>query len=325
MATRHPKGGSQIAKWLSLAVTAGLAVAGVLYAVRHAHQFAALGRLSVAQFATISVVTFASLLLLGWSNKLVVQTFGVELRFREWFGLTMVGAMVNMFAPFAPGAGMRGLYLKRVHGLPYLHFANCLAAPLLIGMMANSGLAMLALVFLWTVHRSVNGLLFAVVLAAFAIPLALVLRPMSLNDSDHKWGRRLAMLVNGWRMIAVDRSIVIQVGATMAARTLLLTGVYAVILAGIDMQIPLLACLTMASLGSIVRLINVTPGALGIYEGVLMMISTTFGIPPSAGMMVGLVHRAASSVLILVSGAVSGHVLGLQLSSANYQEDSSGR
>jgi uncharacterized membrane protein YbhN (UPF0104 family) len=318
MVEEPPKPKASAAKWISLGVTAGLVAAGIVYIVRHADQFAAVGRLSGGQCAAVSGLALVSLVLLGWSNKLVVRVFEIDLRFSEWFGLTMVGAMVNMFAPFAPGAGMRALYLKRVHGLAYVHFANCLAAPLLVGTMVNSLLALVALGLLWARHGPVSSALFALVLAAFLGPLALVLWPVSVKAPDRKWLRRLAMLVNGWRTVATNRLIVMQLGAAMAARALLLTVVYAIILSGIGVRAPLLACLTMASLGSVVRLINVTPGALGIYEGVLMAISSTFGIPPSAGMMVGLVHRLVSSVIILASGAVFSHILGREVAAAEH-------
>ncbi len=294
---------------LSVAITVLLVAAGVFYVVRNARDFAALGNLSVVLWAEIGALALVSLILLGWFNKIVVGVFDVDLRVSEWFGLTMVGAMANMFAPFAPGAGMRALYLKRVHGLAYVHFANCLAATLLITAMANSALALVALILVWRLHGAVSDALLAAALVIFAVPLALVLWPMRVGVPENKWLRRLASVINGWHTVVTRRVAVAELGAVMAARTLLLTGIYHLIFDAIDAPAPWLACLTMASLGSVARLVNITPGSLGIYEAVLTTTSAAFGVPVSAGLMVALVHRLVSSLIIVASGVVYGHLL----------------
>ena len=306
---------------LSMAITVLLVAAGVFYVIRHARDFAALGNLSVVLWAEIGVLALGSPILLGWCNKVVVGVFGVDLRFSEWFGLTMVGSMANMFAPFAPGAGMRALYLRRVHGLAYVHFANCLAAPLLIGAMVNSSLALMALILVWRLHGAVSDALLAAVLVTFAVPLALVLWPMRVGVPENKWLRRLASVINGWRTVVTRRMAVAELGAAMVVRTVLLTGIYHLLFDAIEAPAPWLACLTIASLGSVARLVNITPGSLGIYEAVLMMTSTSFGISASAGMMVALVHRLVSSLLIILSGSLYGHLLAREVFEAPNNQD----
>jgi uncharacterized membrane protein YbhN (UPF0104 family) len=305
----HPGGW----RWISAGLTAVFVAGGACYVARHASEFVVLRDISLTRTGQITALTLITWVLYAWCNNVVVGIFGIRLRVREWFGLSMVGAMANMVAPFSAGSGLRAVYMKRRYDLPYTHFASCVVAPLLIATLVNSTLGLAALAILGLGGATVSIALAAAVGAAFVSSLGMVLWPFRALPSGGRWVQRLASALRGWHMVVGHRRALLQLAAWMAAATFLLTAVYYLTLDAISVKVPWTVCLVMASCGSIVRLANITPGGLGVYEGVLTLTSSSFAMPASAGMMAALIHRLLSSVIILVTGVVYSHVLSREL------------
>src|SRR5438067_1433732 len=71
-------------------------------------------------------VPLASLAVNGWIGRDLAAEFGARLRFVEWYGLAVVNSLANYLPLPQAGAMARGVYLKRVHRLPYGPFTATL-------------------------------------------------------------------------------------------------------------------------------------------------------------------------------------------------------
>ncbi|MCA9926730.1 MAG: flippase-like domain-containing protein, partial [Anaerolineales bacterium] len=84
----------------------------------------------------------------GYYLKLFAQTFGVQLRVREWFGLAFITTMGNYLTPLSGGMVARATYLKVRHSLPYAKFLSLLTASYLIVFWVAGFLGLVATILL---------------------------------------------------------------------------------------------------------------------------------------------------------------------------------
>ena len=275
----------------------------------------------------------AVMVLNGLTLRLLVARFGVHLKIGEWLGVTLVASMLNLVSPISGAGALRGLYLKRFHGVTYTAFASVLAALFLCSLVSSAALAGGTLLLLGIPGGVVGQLSLAVCGAVIVGFVAATLIPFSKTDVDDGGGadahgsplqrflttflRRVGAVLAAWRVVVAHRpTLVAVVGISLVAA--LIHGVayvcafslvglpiawsapLAAMSSGTAMAWPVpLAASAFARMGSLAA---ITPAGLGIVEVFGAGGATLVGVAAGPALVAVLVIRVLSSAVAIVGG-----------------------
>lgn len=112
---------NSLKKVISLIVFLGIVIFLFFYVRGHWSEFRQIKIMSWWIFAAIFVLTPVSFYWQSLILKIIVEPFGIRLKFKEYFGLLCLTLLGNFMIPFS-GLGFRAIYLKKVNKLSYLDF-----------------------------------------------------------------------------------------------------------------------------------------------------------------------------------------------------------
>jgi hypothetical protein len=107
---------SRFIRWI---VVAALIALAVWYVSNNLGSLKNIKNFRLAYLAPLIAVHLASLGLNGWMNRQLIAEFGLKLGFVQWYGLSAINALGNYLPLPQAGAAVRGVFLKRLHGLGY--------------------------------------------------------------------------------------------------------------------------------------------------------------------------------------------------------------
>ena len=292
-------------RWLTSGVVLALLVAMVVYLSRTHEELASVRRLSVQVLAVTCLLQFVSQLFLNGSMLLPLKTKVSRLGFWELYLVRTGGFLVGSLMPVAGGLAVRLAYLRN-RGLTYLDFTWATLLSNLLALAAAAVLAVVATGALWikagrppAIVLGVSAGVLAMSLAALAIFEYLPRLTRLTRFQRWRW-------LSGMSSLRTSPSMALRVFALCLMRHVLnfvtfgwlsqsLSGVSADFLAG-----GLVYALT-----SPIRMVNFTPGNLGITEWVVAVVGKMLAFDLAAGLIVALAFRGVSFVGQAV-GAVFG-------------------
>ncbi len=262
----------------------------------------------------IGCAVLAALIVNGLFLKALTIDFDIDLKFFEYFSISVITSFGNIFLPMKGGAGFRAVYLKSRHDFDYSYFVSSLAANYLIVFNISSVVA-LACQALFYLYSGGFSLLVALVFLAIAActSWAIFSPPPSLEWIPSRWVRERANgVLSGWQIIRKNHKTVMKLCSLTALNLFLLSVItwleFAAFAAfqmkdayGHGIGFPQSTIFTM--IGALSLLISITPAALGIRESLLMFSSQFLGITQSQALAVSLLDRSVNvAVLCLFFG-----------------------
>lgn len=290
-----------------------LVIAGIaLYLNSQREVLAALEDISLK---AIVYLVALRVLFLG-TNGLFLRTFalkfGVHLRPREWFGLSVVTTMGNYIAPFSGGMLARAAYLKRRHAFPYARFVTLLASNYLVNFWVIGVVGILALATFGVALRS-----YWQVLVFFAAVVASISALTVFPSITLPWGSRLVQHVNtslqGWAIIKKDAALLSRLVAFTLINVALNGLSFWVAYGALGSWVSFRVALLVGLLAAFSILLNVTPGNLGVQEAVIGLSSRLLGTGVGEGLLVALLIRASTLVPVLALGPLFSFLLTREL------------
>ncbi len=108
-----------------------------LFIYRYRLEFYVLKDIRLDQFIFLLGLALATIGLNGFKLRLIVRSYGIDLKIREWFGLASISLSLNSFL-FKSGSAATSNYLKRRHGYSYMDFVGTLGGDVLTMIFVNS-------------------------------------------------------------------------------------------------------------------------------------------------------------------------------------------
>lgn len=254
---------------ISLLLSLGVVAIGGYYLHQHWGEITALRVASPRALGIVSGSFVLSVLLRGLFTLAVLRSLGTRLSLIESFALSMVGTMANNLLPVRTGAGIRGLYLKRVHQLPLAHFASTMGAFYLINVFVAAALGLAATLVLTAkggeMRWDLLGLLSLLTVLCLGCLLLSPTLPARFEGRVADFFRRMA---EGWGLIRRSPTLLIlalvsSVGASLFAAVGFYAGFYSM---GISTSY--VATILLTASYAVGGLVALTPGGVGIQEGV---------------------------------------------------------
>lgn len=258
------------------------------------------------------------MLIIGLQFKYLLLIFGRNLPIREWLGLTAVNTMCNYYLPARGGLIVRGAYLKRQYNFPLSRYTSLVMVSqlLMLGVAATLGIIFLINskdIFSENI-LPLLGLFGSVLIITLLIYQMMPILAIQSARFD-KLKPFLQQFMEGlesWRQ------------ARFATIYFSLLMVILIFLSGLRLYVCFKALggpvyfgqiMIIQTIISLSFVISITPGNLGVKEGLTAFSANLLGISPTTALLASLIDRAAAMLVVFSMGLVFSHILIRELKS----------
>jgi len=249
----------------------------------------------------------------GLILRIVASKFDIKLIIKEWLGLPFITAMGNYITPFSGGMIARASYLKYHHNFPYARFVSVLGASYLIYFWVAGVVGIITLML--SLGKSfLYWELFIFFMVVILVISTLVMLPTVKIPGNNRLTISMNHAVEGWILIKKDSILLVKL-ALYTLANILLNGISFwlafIALYGTSLSFGKIFLISLFSSFSV--LIKITPGNLGVFEGIVSLGSGIVGVGASVGLIVSLLIRTASLIPIFTLGPIFSLVLTREL------------
>jgi uncharacterized membrane protein YbhN (UPF0104 family) len=279
------------------------------YIYVHWPEFSQLRVVSPIYIIALIILTILFSLSYGIVIKYLLSAFKIKLKFKEYFGLSIITGFYNMIAPLTGGVVPRALYLKKKYNFKYSLFISSLSGMYVTHFFAGSFLGMISLFLIKRSQNIFNWPIFIVFLSIFILTSVLIVFSPRPKESKIKWINPLIHTINGWHTIRKDTKIIVM--ATLMSFAQNLINMLGILLAFdvFGIRITLVQAFFLSCTAIIGGFMITTPGIIGLSEIIAVFASLLIGITVPQALSVALLGRAVSTLTILVLGPIYSGVL----------------
>ena len=141
-----------VRKFISYALLAIILSFFVYYIYTHFSDFKVLLNINPLWIIPIVIISLLSTIVNGIIFKNIMIPFHVNLKPKEWYGLSVVTSFYNLITPFRGGAVARAIYLKKHHSFSYTNFIATMLGVYVIQFFIITLVGMINLYFVYKYH-----------------------------------------------------------------------------------------------------------------------------------------------------------------------------
>lgn len=301
-------------KYISLFLTVSVVGLFVWYALSNPDLFTSLTNVSIAALVAIVLLRVVTI----WSNGMftvwTVEAFIGGMSRREGFMIAVLTAIGNFFGPLLGGMGVRAIYLKKYHKLPFSKFTATLIGYYIMMFTLNALMAFVALLLLPKTPQTNTLLLIFGGWAALFVGLAFMRLPSKQKTERLRQNKLLAVVFkvlydieDGWKVLKRNRILMLQMGGLAIVNLIALYFVSWVEFWALGIATNVAALALYTALVQVSLLLSITPGAVGLREALLLIVATTLGLSASQIVQVAVLDRAVYFVMLAVLAVVTRH------------------
>lgn len=296
-------------KIISFGILIIFAALAAYYVMENVESFRALQIVNPGYIVVLAVITFLVSASNGLITKAILEPFGIKLRVKEWVGLSIITTFYNTITPFKGGMFARAAYLKKKHNFSITNFFATYVGIYVISFFVYGLIGLTTVWLIYTKYKIFNPIVFFIFLGMFIIlGLVMLFRPR-FKEFENRLLNKISEVANGWNVIRQSPKVIgisievilIQISLGVLA-TLLSYSIFGI-------EITFIQSLFLVSIGTIVGLIQITPGNLGIGEAVAVFSALIINITPAQSLSVALLGRAVSLIVLFILGTIFSYVL----------------
>jgi hypothetical protein len=292
-------------RWLTTALVAGLLVAMAVSVFRADEELASLERLSIPVLVGALLLQFLSQLFLNGSLLVPLQTSVPSLGFWELYVVRTGGLFLGSLVPVAGGVAVRLAYLRN-RGVSYLDFTWATLLSNVLALVAASAIAVVAAGALRLTAGPLPAAVVGITAGVFASSVAAVavfeyLPQLARAPRFQRW-----RWLGGMRSLGASRAVAVRVLVLSAIRHCLnfvTFGLLSRALSGVGADF--LAGGLVYALTSPARMVNITPGNLGVAEWIVAAVGRMLAFDIATGLIVAIAFRGIG-LLAQALGASAG-------------------
>jgi uncharacterized protein (TIRG00374 family) len=269
----------------------------------------------IAWYDLVGLILLSMLimLILGVQFKYLILIFGLNLPFREWLGLTAINTMCNYYLPARGGLIVRGAYLKRQYNFPFSRYTSLVMVSQLLMLGVAAILGIIFLVNSMDIFAK-NTLLLLGLYGSVLIITALIYQIMPILAMQSarftKLKPFLQQFTEGLKSWQQHRFFASVYFSLLMAILIFLWGLrlYVCFIA-LGEPVNFGQIMIIQTLISLSFVISVTPGNLGVKEGLTAFSANFVGISPTTALLASLVDRAVAVLVVFSMGLIFSHIL----------------
>lgn len=297
---------NSIKKAISVLLTITVILAGAYYLKLHKEDLGLVRDIGLTSIAAIISLNAISIYQNGLFLKIISRAFNINLK--EHFQIAASTAFYNLILPLRGGAIIRAVYMKKIHGQQYSHFISSILGNYIIIFLIGSIFALASCIYLFIS----KDILSIPVTVAFST-IFLTTTYLAFNGKIPKFKINILNKINkvtdGWEQITRHPKNISKLIINTALGFLVESIKIKIILSALGIEIGIFESLYFATISLLATFINITPGSLGISEGLFMISSTILNIPPQIGLIAAIINRILNTVLILAIGPICNFLL----------------
>lgn len=285
-------------KYLSSILTLIFLSLFIWYGLTNPEVFEALSQLSILSIALLLFAKIVMSTMTGLFTKWTAEVFGRKLTMGESLYLVILSSMGNFFGPLLGGAGIRAVYLKKVHGLTYSKFTSTMFGYYLILYVFTVSAGIIALLLLpYSSQTSVLLAFFFLWLITMILLMSIKLPREKINNvANNKVLRAISEALysaeEGWRLIASKKNLILKLILIVIVSYLSIFFMSFVEFTLIESNIIIPALMLYTTFIFISMLFSITPGAIGIRESMLLVLSLSLSVSNEQILQVAVIDRA---------------------------------
>lgn len=294
---------------LNIRLLLGLAILAFTVFYLFKNNSLVLNLFSISPYYLLSLGLVWSLIYLirGYRTKIFLKIFNIETNFKEWFGTTVIASMSNYLLPQS-GIVTKGGYFKFRKKMALTSFLSAHSAEVFLTFLTK-GLIGLGIVYFLPLSYK-EKLILAGIFSAFLLVGFLPLLFRNFQTKSQKfWAQKIFELVLGWRLISRARRRTLLLVISSIIESLLYAAWYFFAFWGLGVEISFLNALILGLLMSILMVIPITPGNLGIQEILVATFSKVGGIGFNEGLAASLLLRGVSIAMSFFLGLIFSRIL----------------
>ncbi len=243
----------------------------------------------------------------GLFIKTALNIFEKRIKVKESFFLATVSRIGNYLLPMRAGAVFRATYLKKKYEFPYSNFLSTFYGYYVIFFLTNSVISIVILLSKYLINGELFFpliLFFSLVLIGMLI-LIFVRLPIKkiIEKTDgivEKTFLFVDKFVKGWDLIVKDRKNFLMLILIALGNIFLNVVIVFIEFISIDKIPKILDVILYTAISGVSLLVSITPGSLGIREGIFLITSQSIGLSEAEIMRLAFLDRGVMFILLLI-------------------------
>jgi uncharacterized membrane protein YbhN (UPF0104 family) len=281
-------------------VTIAIVLAMTVYVASQREMLSALSEVQPLEIAILLALSVAGLLAQAQQFRTALTVSDIDIDVVEATGLTAVNTMANYYVPARGGTVVRGSYMVAVHSMTVGAYAVLTVATVGVGLLVAISAGLISSAFL-AVQGEGDGLRlvtpFLGALGLLAAAIVAALASVKLFSRTNRFASAVDQVKSAVALWRHERSAglrllfwTILVLAAQASRLFVAFSAVGVNIAPAEMVL-------IGSLVSMSFVISITPGNLGVKEGITAFAAALVGVPANVALLAALVDRGAALLI----------------------------
>ncbi len=245
----------------------------------------------------------------GLITKFVLIPFNINLKTKEWYGLSIITTFYNLIAPFGGGIFSRAIYLKKKHDFEYSKFVSTVSGIYIINFMAASIMGLISLAGLYYYYGIFSWTLFIIFIGAFVCSFFVILFSPSLQKRDSYFLDKVRETLEGWNNIRKNKRTVSYISVLFISQIIIGTIATMLSYGAMGAQISFIEGLFLTSISTLGLIISITPSNLGVSEALAVFSALLIDINPAVSLSATLLNRVVSLVVLFILGPIFSYYL----------------
>lgn len=280
---------------------------GAFYLYFYHSRLAVLKSIAVVDLVIIAALSFGTFFFLAIQFKLLVEIFYLNLRFKEWFGLTVINTMISYYTPARGGLIARAYYLNRKYDLSYSKYISLVGGSYAINFMVAS----LGIIFFSAFSALLRGawnlkiLGVGTVLLMATMALCALLLTCSSRIVFIKTGRIYNVLNNfmeGLNLFIKHPFMVLKISFIQFFLIIIMGAKLYWSFKATGRAVEFTDILVVQSFVVFSMIVSITPGNLGIKEGIIGLLASHLGVPFADAILAASIDRGISMLITFLLG-----------------------
>ncbi len=286
-----------------------LIVLMIAYLMNNKEDLSRLLKIKASYLWILIGLTLVQFVINGLSLKVLTKPFNVFLKFREWFGISVITTFGNYLTFFKGGSGAKAVYLKKYHHLNISSFIALIVGGFVVTLFVYAvlGIILTYVIFIKKGLIEIGILVFFIVL--LVISLVIMFLNFKLPEFKNKYLSYLIKIINGWHILRKKYKILFYFSVLSIVMYLIevLRIFYA--FKALNYSVSLINSAFVALTSSLSLLVTITPAGLGIREAIIALTTKLIGAGVKSGVYMAVVDRGVTVILLIILGPLFSYLL----------------
>ncbi|MBP8979238.1 flippase-like domain-containing protein [Candidatus Dojkabacteria bacterium] len=297
----------KIWKYLKVIITLGVLGYFVYYFFNHKSDLQTVFQTPLKYLILIFLLASVSFFINGIFIKVTLKSFKKVISVLESFYVSVMSSLGNYFLPLHGGTVIRSVYLKKRFDFPYTHFVSTLYGYYIVLFLVNSFMGLISLLVI-TLKYGVSSLplylFFGLLFVGMLILTFLKIPAKKNNKSKFKFLDKVLEIIRkvseGWNMIVEDKGLLLSLIGISVVFFISTGFLYYFEFRGLGIDVSIMNVILYNCLSGVSLLVSITPGSLGIREGIFSITSDILGISNEQIMQLALLDRGVIVIVLVV-------------------------